>query len=462
VKAIIYLYSYLSEETPKSIIIKHPITNFTIFYQPKQKLYENEILLSFLLMLFVVFPSWAQQQTVTGTVTAAGDNLSLPGVVVLEKGTTQGTTTDMDGKYSINVSGPNAVLVFTYIGFLPQEASVGNRSIIDMVLKEDVKLLGEVVVTGYGTQERKTLTSSISSVSSKDIQGLPMASPDQMIQGRAAGVQVNSSSGTPGGGMFIRVRGSTSINASSDPLYVVDGIPIVADNQSAVGLGGQITNPLADLNPADIESMEILKDASATAIYGARAANGVVLITTKRGSMQKAKIEISSFVGVQSLWRQPDVVDGSTFERLINESRVNNGQTPLFPNPESALNTDWMGEIFQDAPISNFDASISAGTDKVKYLVSLNQFDQDGVTKPSQFKRTSGRVNLDFAASEKLNIGTSILISRNFRNRVRNDNNIYGAIGAAYFLPTNEPVFQPDGSYTKFSILKTQELLFKR
>lgn len=415
---------------------------------------KNEILLSFLLMLFVVIPSWAQQQTVTGTVTAAEDNLTLPGVVVLERGTTQGTTTDIDGKFTINVSGPNAVLVFTYIGFLTQEASVGNRSIINVTLKEDVKLLGEVVVTGYGTQERKTLTSSISSVSSKDIQGLPMASPDQMIQGRAAGVQVNSSSGTPGGGMFIRVRGSTSINASSDPLYVVDGIPIVADNQSAIGLGGQITNPLADINPADIESMEILKDASATAIYGARAANGVVLITTKRGSMQKAKVEINSFVGVQSLWRQPDVVDGSTFERLINESRVNNGQTPLFPNPESALNTDWMGEIFQDAPISNFDASISAGTERVKYLVSLNQFDQDGVTKPSNFKRTSGRVNLDFAASDKINIGTSILISRNFRNRVRNDNNIYGALGAAYFLPTNQPVFQPDGSYTKFSIFE--------
>lgn len=396
----------------------------------------------------------AQQRNVSGTVISGSDNLPIPGANIQIKGTTIGTVTDIDGVFSIQIPSNDAVLIFTYIGYIKQELPVGNRSNFNITLQEDVKQLSEVVIVGYGEQDRKTLTSSISSVSSKDIQNLPMASPDQMLQGRAAGVQVNSSSGTPGGGMFIRVRGSTSINASSDPLYVVDGIPIVADNQSAVGLGGQITNPLADINPADIESMEILKDASATAIYGARAANGVVLITTKRGKIQKAKVEISSFAGVQSLWRQPDVVDGSTFERLINESRVNNGQTPIYANPDQALNTDWMGEIFQDAPIFNFDASVSGGTEKVKYLVSLNQFDQDGVTKPSSFKRTTGRVNLDFAASDKINIGTSILISRNFRNRVRNDNNIFGAIGAAYFLPTNEPIFQPDGSYTKFSIFE--------
>jgi TonB-linked SusC/RagA family outer membrane protein len=415
---------------------------------------KNSFLLSFLLMLFVVGSAMGQQRTVTGTVVEADGDFPLPGVNILIKGTTQGTFTDGDGKYSIQVSGPDAVLVFTLVGYTNQEIRVGDRTTIDVRLAEDVKTLGEVVVVGYGEQDRKTLTSSISSVSSKDIQGLPMASPDQMMQGRAAGVQVSSSSGTPGGGMFIRVRGSTSINASSDPLYVVDGIPIVSDNQSAVGLGGQITNPLADLNPADIESMEILKDASATAIYGARAANGVVLITTKRGSVQKAKVEISSYIGVQSLWRQPDVVDGATFERLRNEAAVNNGGSPIYANPDAAINTDWLSEIFQDAPIQNLDVSVSGGNERAKYLVSVNQFDQDGIVKPSNFTRTSGRVNLDFAASDKINVGTSVLISRNFRNRVRNDNNIYGALGAAYFLPTNEPIYQADGSYTKFSIFE--------
>ncbi|AFL86305.1 TonB-linked outer membrane protein, SusC/RagA family [Belliella baltica DSM 15883] len=407
-----------------------------------------------LLMIASIGQIQAQQKTVKGTVISNADNQPIPGANIQIKGTTIGAITDIDGTFSIDIPGNESVLLVSYIGYLSKEVLVGNQSTFNILLEEDVKQLGEVIVVGYGEQDRKTLTSSISSVSSKDIQNLPMASPDQMMQGRAAGVQVNSSSGTPGGGMFIRVRGSTSINASSDPLYVVDGIPIVSNNQSAVGLGGQITNPLADINPADIESMEILKDASATAIYGARAANGVVLITTKRGAVQKAKIEISSYVGIQSLWRQPDVVDGPTFERLINEARINNGQTPIYANPDAALNTDWMAQIFQDAPIKNFDASITGGTEKVKYLVSLNQFDQDGITKPSNFNRTSGRVNLDFAATDKLNIGTSILISRNFRNRVRNDNNIFGAIGAAYFLPTNEPIFQPDGSYTKFSIFE--------
>lgn len=414
----------------------------------------KKTLLSALAVLLAVGMGFAQQRTVSGTVMAATGSFPLPGVNIQIKGTLQGTFTGGDGKYSLEVPSNDAVLVFSLIGYASQEVVVGNQSTIDISMKEDVRELGEVVVTGYGEQDRKTLTSSISSVSSKDIQGLPMASPDQMMQGRAAGVQVSSSSGTPGGGMYIRVRGSTSINASSDPLYVVDGIPIVSNNLSGVGLGGQITNPLADINPADIASMEILKDASATAIYGARAANGVVLITTKRGSNQKAKVEISSYVGVQSLWRQPDVVDGSTFERLRNEAAVNNGGNPIYANPDAALNTDWLGQIFQDAPIHNFDASVTGGNERVKYLVSINQFDQDGITKPSSFKRTSGRVNLDFAASDKINVGTSILISRNFRNRVRNDNNIYGAIGAAYFLPTNQPVFQPDGSYTKFSIFE--------
>lgn len=415
---------------------------------------KNSVLLSFFLMLCMVGSVFAQQRTVTGSVVAANDAFPLPGVNIQIKGTTTGAFTDGNGRYSIQVPSADAVLVFSLVGFTSQEVRVGDRSTIDIRLAEDVKTLGEVVIVGYGEQERRTLTSSISTVGAKDIQNLPMASADQMMQGRAAGVQVSSNSGTPGGGMFVRVRGTTSINASSDPLYVVDGIPIVASNLSAVGLGGQITNPLADINPADIESMEILKDASATAIYGARAANGVVLITTKRGKAQKAKIEIGSYVGVQSLWRQPDVVDGPTFEKLINEARINNGQAPLYANPDAALNTDWMSEIFQDAPIKNLDVSVTGGNDRVKYLVSMNQFNQDGITKPTAFDRTTGRINLDFAASDKLNIGSSVLISRNFRNRVRNDNNIYGAIGAAYFLPTNIPIFQPDGSYTKFNIFE--------
>ena len=396
----------------------------------------------------------SQERSVTGKVTSTEDGTALPGVNVVVKGTTNGTVTDAEGNFRISIPSSGGSLVFSFIGLSTSEVEIGDRTTVDVSLSQDVQQLSEVVVTGYGTQDRKTLTSSITSVSAKDIAGVPMASPDQMLQGRAVGVQVSSASGTPGGGVSVRIRGSTSINASSDPLYVVDGIPVVSSNLSAVGLGGQLTNPIADLNPADIESLEILKDASATAIYGARAANGVVLITTKRGKNQKPKIEVNTYAGVQSLWRKPSVVDGPTFERLINESRVNNGQSQLYPNPDAALNTDWMGQIFQEAPMNNVDLSVSGGSDKVKYMTSFNYFKQDGINKPSVFDRKTGRINLDYSATDKLRIGTSILYSRNFRNRVRNDNNIFGAIGAAYFLPTNQPIFNPDGSYLKFSIFE--------
>jgi TonB-linked SusC/RagA family outer membrane protein len=406
------------------------------------------------LLMLLSSMAWAQERSVSGKVTSQEDGTALPGVNVVVKGTTNGTVTDAEGNFKISVPSSGGSLVFSFIGLSTTEVEIGDRTTVDVSLSLDVQQLSEVVVTGYGTQDRKTLTSSITSVSAKDIAGVPMASPDQMLQGRAVGVQVSSASGTPGGGVSVRVRGSTSINASSDPLYVVDGIPIVSSNLSAVGLGGQLTNPIADLNPADIESMEILKDASATAIYGARAANGVVLITTKRGKNQKPKIEVNTYTGVQSLWRKPSVVDGPTFERLINESRANNGQSQLYPNPDAALNTDWMGQIFQEAPMNNVDLSVSGGSDKVKYMTSFNYFKQDGINKPSVFDRKTGRINLDYSATDKLRIGTSILYSRNFRNRVRNDNNIFGAIGAAYFLPTNQPIFNPDGSYLKFSIFE--------
>lgn len=414
----------------------------------------RKILLFVIALFCFIGLARAQDRTVSGRVTGSEDGAPIPGVNVLIKGTSKGVVTDADGNYSLSVPGSSATLVISFIGFRTTVVEVGERTTIDVSLEADIEQLSEVVVTGYGTQERKTLTSSITSVGAKEIAGLPMASPDQMLQGRAVGVQVNAASGTPGGGVFVRVRGSTSINASSDPLYVVDGIPIVATNLSAIGLGGQLTNPIADLNPADIESMEILKDASATAIYGARAANGVVLITTKRGKNQKTKIDVNTYYGVQTLWREPAVVDGPTFERLINESRANNGQAPLYANPDAALNTDWMGEIFQDAPMYNFDIAMSGGSDRVKYMTSFNYFDQDGIIKPSEFDRKTGRVNLDFTATEKLKVGTSILYSRNFRNRVRNDNNIFGALGAAYFLPTNQPIYNPDGSYLKFSIFE--------
>jgi TonB-linked SusC/RagA family outer membrane protein len=420
---------------------------------------KQQILRKVLCMLCFIscgFGVFAQQtKTISGKVTSLEDGSAVPGVNVLVKGTNNGTSTDTEGNFKIAIKRTDKVLVFSAIGFGNQEEQIGNRSVINVELKPDVTSLTEVVVIGYGEQDRKTLTSSVSSVSSKEIANIPMPSADQLMQGRAAGVQVSSNSGTPGGGMTVRVRGTTSINADNNPLYVVDGIPISNSPLASQGVGGQVVNPMADINPADIESMEILKDASATAIYGARAANGVVIITTKRGANAKPKVSFGAYWGSQSLWKQPQVItSGPEFERLSNEAAVNNGGRAPFANPDAAVSTDWNSLIFQNAPIRNYDVSVAGGDTKIRYLVSLNNFKQEGIIRPSDFGRTTARVNLDFAVTDKVKVGTSLMLARSIRNRGQNDNNIYGALGAAFFNPSNIPVYQPDGSYTKFSIFE--------
>lgn len=413
-------------------------------------------LLSF---LFLSVLGMAQEKTVTGTVTSQEDGLPVIGATVLIKGTSTGTATDLDGQYSIDVPGDNTVLIFSYTGLKSEEITVGDRTEIDVTLESSVSVLDEVVVTGYGSQGRRVLTSAVSSVGAEDIENLPTPNVDQMMQGRAAGVQISSNSGTPGGGMFVRVRGTTSITAGSDPLYVVDGIPITTSSLEAEGVGGQVTSPLSDINPADIESIEILKDASATAIYGARAANGVVIITTKRGSSSRnARVTLNSYYGVQNYWKDPQgqLVNAQQFEELQNEAAVNNGGQPIYPNPgSSGNNTEWASLLFRDnAPMSNIDLSISGGNDRVRYFISGNNFSQEGIMKNQEFTRQSGRVNLDFDASEKIKLGTSVLYSRTQRIRADNDDNIFGGLGGAFFFPPNLPERQPDGSLTKFSIFE--------
>lgn len=411
-------------------------------------------------MFFMARVGWGQEKTVTGTVRSFSDNESLPGVNVTIKGTTMGTTTASDGTYTVKFTQENAVLIFSFIGFGTKEVEVGNQTVIDVSLEDDIQQLGEVIVVGYGEQDRRTLTSAISKVSSAEIRDVPTPNASQLIQGRAAGVLVSANSGEPGTGALVRVRGSTSINASSDPLYVIDGIPIVSANL-ARSTFGQATSPIADLNPADIESIEILKDASATAIYGARAANGVILITTKRGSTSRPKISINTYAGSSTAWRDPNDlrVDGPTFEKLQNEAAANNymdthagsltGFTAPYANPDDAIDTNWMDQIFQDGALFNLDANVSGGTDKLKYLVSGNRYKQEGLIKPTNFERTSGRANLDFMVSDKIKLGTSIFYSTSVRNRVQNGNSINGALTNAFFYPSNIPIYNADGTYRR-------------
>lgn len=393
------------------------------------------------------------QVTVSGVVTSSTDNNTLPGVNVIEKGTTRGTSTDGDGNYELTVSGSEAVLVFSYVGFKTEEVTVGDQETIDVILDEDLQLLDDFVVVGYGEQDRKTLTSSISSVSAEEIENTPAAGTDQLIQGRAAGVLVSNNSGTPGSGVFVKIRGTSSITGGSDPLYVVDGVPIKTGNYG-LDLGGETTSAIADINPSDIESIEILKDASATAIYGARAANGVVLITTKRGSNSAPSIKISTYYGFEEALNEPDLVSGPEFEMLMNESARNNGQPEPYANPQSTVDTDWASTVFRQGSVRNVDLSISGGNETIRYAISGSNFDQDGVVEPTTYERSSARVNLDLDANDKLSFGTSITYSFSNRNRARNNDNITGVLGGVYFIPSNLPVFQEDGSYTKFSIFE--------
>ncbi|SKC43516.1 SusC/RagA family TonB-linked outer membrane protein [Ohtaekwangia koreensis] len=391
----------------------------------------------------------AQDVQITGTVTS-GDNAPLPGVNVLVKGTTMGTVTDVEGKYALSAPG-SGTLIFTFIGMKTMEVDIANRAAIDIVMDADISQLDEVVVVGYGTQKKSDLTGSVSSISSKDIKTVPVASLSQALQGRAAGVQVTQVSNAPGGGVSIRIRGGNSIQGGNEPLYVVDGYPLTNENGPTI-------------SPNDIESMEILKDASATAIYGSRGANGVVIITTKRGKAGKPSILFESYYGMQEVRKKLDMLDATQLAQLINEGIANvnadNVGKPGFPKALTYTDeqiaalgkgTNWQDEIFREAPVQNYQLTISGGNDKTQYSVSGNLYDQDGIIINSGYKRTSFRLNLDTKVTDKLKISNSLTVSNARTNTISSDTDGGGSAGVVYaalnFSPT-VPVYNADGSYT--------------
>ncbi len=410
------------------------------------------LLLSMVFSFALVFSAWAQR-TVSGKVTDESGE-GLPGVNVVIKGTTTGVTTDLDGNYQISVPDDNTVLVFSSVGMTTQQVTVGARTSIDLGMSTDTKKLQEVVVVGYGTTLKSEFTGSSARVNSETLERLPVTSADQALQGLAAGVQVTSASGTPGGGISIRVRGQTSISASNDPLYVVDGVPVVSGDLQQTGFGGQSGNALAGLNPNDIESIEVLKDASSTAIYGARAANGVVLITTKRGETGSTKINLGYMRGFGQPTNIIDVVNADQWEEVFNEARTNDGLAPIdySASPYADVDTDWLDAVFRTADIHQFNVSISGGDDKTRYFVSGSFRDEEGTIgietgdRPgSHYKRATARLNLDHTASDKFTFGTSIGLSVDQNSRIPNDNNIYGVLSTALLTAPNVPIYELDG-----------------
>jgi TonB-dependent starch-binding outer membrane protein SusC len=408
---------------------------------------------------------------ITGTVKDSKG--PIPGVSVTVKGKKEGVITDEQGKFSIAAPG-NAVLVFSSLGYNAKEEFTANRKIINVSLDEESQKLQEVevVAVGYGTMDRSKLTSSVSSIGSDQIENDVLPSVTQAIQGKAGGVQVTQKSGSPGGGLNIRVRGTTSINASSDPLYVVDGIPVnsttnfTGGSNFNFGGGTQGINILSSINPSDVQSVEVLKDAASSSIYGARAANGVVLITTKKGQPGTSVFNFNMYEGFSEVPKERwyDFMNTEQYQdymrdyyRFKLDANGNPSPVPeqILSNP--GINTNWQDEMFRSAPTRNYELSASGGNEKTQYYTSVGYMKQGGVILNSNFSRLSARLNLDHQHSEKLRFSTSINLTRAINDRIQEENSKEGATKNGVVSPPNLPVYNPDGSYALDQISSSRE-----
>ena len=428
------------------------------------------LLMSFLQALVsdVYSQDASQQRSISGVVSAESGS-PLPGVTVLLKGTLIGTTTNEDGYYSISNISDTSILQFSFLGMRPQEVLVSSLTRINIIMIADELGLDEVVVIGYGSQSRRNVTGAISSIRADDIESMAASGIDKAIQGKAAGVIVTNNTGEPGGGVTIRIRGTTSIGSGNDPLYVVDGIPLVNMQTSNRNVGENRVNGMSQINPSDIESIEILKDAAATSIYGARAANGVILVTTKRGKIGKGEVSVNMYKGVSVLTNRYDLLGSSDYATLVNEGRAQLAEnapeySPYFSesfinNP--TVNTDWQDEIFRIGTTEEVNISLRGGTKATKYMISSGLYNQDGVIVGSDFSRFNIRANIDQEINDKISFGTSLYAAYIDQNRTKNDgspdkadasnyNHIYGGsvLSTALVKAPTTPVYLQDGTFS--------------
>ena len=393
--------------------------------------------ITYTLFLLTVYTALSAQIKVTGTITLENGAEPAIGASVQVKGTSIGAIADIDGNYAIQVPGQEAALVFSYTGFTTQTIVVGASSKIDVRFKEDASQLSEVVVTGYGSQKRSSISGSVSTVDAKEIAERPILRVEQALQGRTAGVQVAQVSGSPGSPLTVRVRGVGTIN-NSDPLYIVDGIPV---------------DGLDFLNPNDIETINVLKDAASSAIYGSRGANGVVLITTKGGKRnQTGSISYDAYYGVQRPGRLLDLLDAREYATLQNEAYVAAGKTPLpeFANPEVlGTGTDWQEAIFQDAPIASHQLTFAGGSEHSAYTLSGNYFTQDGIVGGSKanFQRATVRLNAAHDLKPWLTIGNNLGFTWLERQGLSENNQYNSPVIRALNMDPITPVRKADGAF---------------
>ena len=418
--------------------------------------------ITFVIAALIVLTGWGLNSTlsqaaddtftvrhqVSGTVTSATDGAPLIGVNILVKGTTVGASTDIDGRYALESPTPNDTLVVSYIGFQTQEIPINGQSTIDVVLEIDQLQLDAVVVTGYSTQRKRDLTGAVGVVDAAQVRELPVNGIEQAIQGRIAGVQVTTD-GAPGGNTAVRVRGYSTIG-NNDPLYIIDGIP------SKSGIN--------QINLTDVESIQVLKDAAATAIYGSRSANGVIIVTTKKGREGISSFSLDSYVGVQSATNLPDLLSAQEYGELLWEAQQNagliptnlvygNGSTPVIPafideaQTIPAGNTDWPDELFESAAVQSHTLGISSGDTNRRSYVSVSYLGQEGIIQNTNFERIGLRVNNDLKLLDRLTIGQNLNLAYSEQVSVSNNSAIGGTVINAYLQPSIVPVRDVNGEF---------------
>jgi TonB-linked SusC/RagA family outer membrane protein len=395
----------------------------------------------FIAGMFLYFSAHAQTVNITGKITSFDDDAPMPGVSIKIKGTGLGTISSIDGSYTIATE-PGKVLVFNFLGFAQREITVKQAGAINVRLNSTSSNLNEIVVIGYAKARRPDVTGSISSISGTSLRQTQPTTFDQALQGKVAGVVVQQVSGQPGGGVSIQIRGVSSVTGSNSPLYVIDGIII-----PPVGDPGSGSNPLNSINPAEIESIDVLKDASATAIYGSQATNGVVVITTKRGKAGAPQISYDFYGGYQEIGKRMPAVNLPQFASIINDRGIAWGfdTRPQFANPQYlGPGTDWQNALFRKAPEMSHTITVSGGDDRTQYLLSTSYFNQTGIALGSNFKRSSVRLNLDNKTTKWLKIGTSLQLAHVDENVAATGNSV---INTALSVTPDIAVVNQDGSY---------------
>ncbi|MFV1883115.1 MAG: SusC/RagA family TonB-linked outer membrane protein [Balneola sp.] len=419
---------------------------------------------AFIMTLVITVSAFAQNRVVSGVIIDADTQEPIPSVTVLLQGTAKGVASDVDGRYELTLTQEelnNGILIFSSIGYIARNIPINGNTTINVELSLDIALLDDVVVVGYGSQIKEKVTGNISTIKASEFETVPVNSFEQAIQGRASGVFIQTNNGKLGQGIQVRVRGSSSLNGSNQPLYIVDGIPVTTDDFSR---NAAQTNPLADLNPADIASIDILKDASAAAIYGSRGSNGVVLITTKSGGAGQTQIDVNYAIATSEPTNKREFLNGPEYLELITEAYINSpfnttgtidgligGRTlearfdVAIPGWDEGNDTNFQDLAFQENTSQKFDISASGGDAKTRFFISGQVDDQEGIVIDNAFQRLSGRLNLDHSASEKLDIGLNLSLARTVNDRLSTDN-AFSTPLQLVALPPVQRAFNDDGT----------------